>query len=676
MSEQKPQGWFVPLRVRFRSATERAHWEREHPGALAADDQTLQLQLPTMEPEPEDGGSHEGSIRAPLRSAEGSYTSLRTQQIKELIRLGNVLRAQMGFELGDLNEVLQQIVTSVSACTGFRTLVIFLVTDLGENDVEPGSETEVPLPTLISQTAAADLDHQTTYVVPVASNCEESAASEEGERIRRVVPRFIEGMLAPESRMTVEQLLGLLRSEFRISQSYFISHEHIDVEPGRWHPEDVLIVPLYSSPPIHRGERKQGVPHDKSGDYTSMKKLLGFLSLDDPEDDKLPTLESIEVVELFANQAAIAIDNARIFHEREAERLALEEAIAALRRDLEQVQEGNLRVRVRSSHERTLQILQPVADAINTMMVEIGEILGDVQMVTQAVDEHTQKVQQSSELLVRDASQQEQRVQNISHVIDEMAVTMHHISECAAKIAQVAVEAMDVTLEGQSIVDRAVDGMGQVREATMHSARVMKRLGESGQEINDTVLTITDLTTRMNLLALNAAIEAVRAGEHGQGFAVIAQEMRTLAMHSAEAARKVAARIRTIQQETTTAAVSVEQNTRQVVMQTELVTQTGVALDAISVVTEQMADLVQDIAKLAERVSIPRSAADSQTQGGQRQPTINRGSTAPTVGSVEGISRMTTEITQHMRQMQQSLTHLIDLTNSLRSRVSVFRISP
>jgi methyl-accepting chemotaxis protein len=591
MSEQKSQGWFVPLRVRFRSPTERAQWEREHPGVLAADDQTLQLQLPTLGSEPE-------ALR-------------RTQQIKELIRLGNVLRAQLDFELDGLNEVLQQIGNSISACTGFRVLVI--------NLVEPGSE----------------------YVVPVAF----AGASEEGERVVR------------ESRMTVEQLLGLMRGEFRISQSYFISHEHAEVfsdivvvtdktpgdyEPGRWHPEDALIVPLYSP-------RKQ--------ELSSMKKLLGFLSLNDPEDGKLPTLESIEVVELFASQAAIAIDNARIFQEREAERLALEEAIALLRRDLEQVQEGDLRVRirVRSSHERSLQILQPVADAINTMVVEISEILGDVQMVTQAVDEHTQKVQQSSELLVRDASQQEQQVHNISQVIDEMAITMHHVSERAAKIAHVAVEAMDVTLEGQSAVDRAVDGMGQVREATMQSARVMKRLGESGQEINDTVLTITDLTTRMNLLALNAAIEAVRAGEHGQGFAVLAQEMRSLATHSAEAARKVATSIRAIQQETATAAVSVEQNTRQVVMQTELVTQTGVALDAISVVTEQMADLVQGIS----------SAANNQAQGSHLM-----------IGSVEGISRMTSEITQHMRQMQQSLTHLVDLTNSLRSRVSVFRISP
>jgi len=628
MSEQKSQGWFVPLRVRFRSPTERAQWEREHPGMLAADDQTLQLQLPTLGSEPE----------APRR----------TQQIKELIRLGNVLRAELG-----LNEVLQQIGNSISACTGFRILVIALINE--------GSD----------------------YVTPVAF----AGTSAEGERLIREGP------------MTVEQLLGLLRGEFRISQSYFISHEHTEVfsdivvvtdktpdsrdkgvpregllkdasqarlpraplrfaegdyEAGRWHPEDALIVPLYSP-------RKQGVPRDKSGDYTSMKKLLGFLSLDDPEDGKLPTLESIEVVELFASQAAIAIDNARIFQEREAERLALEEAIALLRRDLEQVQEGDLRVRVRSSHEK----LQPVADAINTMVVEISEILGDVQMVTQAVDEHTQKVQQSSELLVRDASQQEQQVHNISQVIDEMAATMQHVSERAAKIAQVAVEAMDVTLEGQSTVDRAVDGMGQVREATMQSARIMKRLGESGQEINDTVLTITDLTTRMNLLALNAAIEAVRAGEHGQGFAVIAQEMRSLATHSAEAAHKVATRIRAIQQETATAAMSVEQNTRQVVMQTELVTQTGVALDAISVVTEQMADLVQETAKLAERLSIPRSAANSQAQGSRLM-----------IGSVEGMSQMTSEITQHMRQMQQSLTHLVDLTNSLRSRVSVFRISP
>ena len=577
MSEQKSQSWPVPLRVRFRPATERLQGEHEH-GEPSPAVESQALQLPAVE----------------LTAAAEHESRRRAQQIKELIRLGNLLRAEMG-----LNEVLQQIVTSISACTGFRILVINLV------------------------------EEESDYVLPVAI----AGASAEAERIVR------------ESRMTVEQLLGLMRPNFRISQSYFISHEHAyvygnivtaidktvdDYVPGGWHPEDSLLVPLFS-------------PRDR-------KKLLGFLSLDDPEDGKVPTLESIEVVELFANQAALAIDNARIFQEREAERLALEEAIVVLRRDLERIQQGDLRVRVRSSHEK----LQPVAYAINEMVSEISEILGDVQVVTRAVDEHATEVQQSSNVLVHDASQQEQQVHNISHVIDEMAATMHSISERAGKISQVAMEAMDVSLEGQSAVDRAVEGMGQVREVTMQSARVMKRLGESGQEINDTVLTISDLTARMNLLALNAAIEAVRAGEQGQGFALIAQEIRTLAVHSAEAARKVAARIRTIQQETATVALSVEQNTRQVVMQTELVTQTGVALEAISVVTEQMANLVQDIC----------AAAESEAQGSQL---IAR--------SVEGISRMTSEITRHMRQMQQSLASLVELTNSLHSRVSVFRIS-
>ncbi len=573
MSDQKPQGWFVPLRVRFRSTTERTQWERERTGALSGEEvQTVQPQMPLMLPtEPE-----------LLR---------RAQEVKELIRLATMLRAELG-----LNELLQQIVTSISACTGFRAVIIGLI--------EVGND----------------------HVLPVAF----AGVSTEGERLIRERP------------MTVEQLLGLMHEKFRISQSYFIPHEHVEVlgemtrvvtvddyQPGGWHPDDVFIVPLYS-------------PREK--------KLLGLLSLDTPEDGKIPSVESIEVIELFANQAALAIDNARIFQEREAERVALEEGISGLRQDLERLEQGDLRVRVRSSHEK----LQPVVDAINAMVGEVSDILGNVQMVTRAVDEHARAVQRSSAILVRDASQQEQQVQHIAHVIDEMAATIRQIAERAAKISQVGVEAMEVTMEGQSAVDRAVDGMGQVREATQQAERVMKRFGESGQEINDTVLTITDLNTRMNLLALNAAIEAMRAGEHGQGFAMIAQEIRTLAVHSAEAARKVATRIRTIQQETTTVAQSIEQNTRQVVMQTELVTQTGVSLEAISVVTEQMADLIHGIS----------STADSQAQGSHF-----------VVSAIDGISHMTSEITENMHQMQQSLASLVELTNSLRSRVSVLRLA-
>ncbi len=441
-----------------------------------------------------------------------------------------------------------------------------------------------------------------------------------------------------------------MRDEYRISQSYFISHEHAnnfsdivsvtsksvaDYAPGGWHPDDGLIVPLYS-PRIARGQRQE-------------QGLLGFLSLDDPVDGRKPTQQSIEVVELFANQAAIAIDNARIFEEREAEHRTLEEAIALLRTDVEQIQQGDLRVRVRSEHEK----LQPIGEAINSMAETMSCILGDVQMVTQAVDDHTHGVQRSSALLVHDASEQEQQVHHISRVIDEVAQTMHDVSEQARQLTRVALEAMEASLDGQGAIDRAVDGMGQVREAAMLSSSIMKRLGESGQEINETLLVMNDLTTRMHLLALNAAIEAIRAGEQGAGFTVIAQEMRSLATRSAEAAQKVSTHIRNIQYETTAVSHSVEQSTQQVVMQTELVMQTGVTLEAINVVTEQMANLIAGIS----------NAADSQAQESQL-----------VVEAIVQMKRMTGEITENMCQMQQSLDHLVELTNSLRSRMSVFRI--
>lgn len=584
MSERKPQNWFVPLRVRFRSPAEQAQWEREQGAGVPS--MPIMPIIPTT---PVDQALQLPSITFP----HGIESPQRARQIKELIRLGNVLRAEMG-----LDEILQHMVAVISACTGFRIAVINLLEDARD------------------------------YLTPVAI----VGATEESKRIVREHP------------VTVEQMMLLMRPEFQISQSYFISHEHPeafgdivwgidktldDYEPGGWHPEDALIVPLFS---------------------LRLRKILGFLSLDDPLDGKIPTEENIEIIELFANQAALAIDNARFFQEREAERLALEEAIVALRHDMEQVQRGDFRVRAHTPHEK----LRPFVEAVNGMIGEISEMLGSVQQVTLAVDAHAQDVRRSSDVLAHDSGQQEHQVERISRVTDDMAVAIQCVSERAEKLSMAVSEAMEVTQDGQQQIARAADGMRYLREITMQSARVIKRLGESGQEINDTVVELTGLTTRMNLLALNAAIEAVRAGEQGQGFVVIAQEIRSLAVSSAESARKVASRIRAIQNEITTVSQSVDQNIQHVVTQSELVTQAGVALDAIGIVTEQMVDLIQGMSPEAVNLA----------QGSQL-----------VTHSVEEIALMATEIAQQSGNMKQSLAHLVELTNSLRSRFAVIRVT-
>lgn len=572
MLERKPQINYVPLRVRFRSSTEPSQLERESPSSAI------------------DEASHRTEPLVPDLT-ELSEAQRRIQQIKELVRLSNLLRGDLG-----LDEALQQIVASTAVCMNFHILVINLIDEKTQTF-------------LFTASAGLSVEHQ--HILQQAHD-------------------------------SVALLHKVMRPEFRISQSYFIPHDQNEIladativksmdvddsQAGGWHPEDILLVPLFS-------------PREQ--------KLLGFLSLDDPQDGKIPTEESIEVAELFAHQAATAIDNARIFQERELERVTLEQGISLLQEDLEQLRRGNLQTGIRATHPK----LQPLADAINPTVKEISTLLKSMQMVTQAVDEHVRNVQRNAELLVRDTSQQERQVHQISHVIGEIANMMHYLSERSAILSKTTVDSVEVTREAQSTVDRAVEGMGVVRETTMQSARIMKSLSESGQEINETVVAMTDLTMRMHLLALNAAIEAARSGESGQGFAVVAKEMRSLATHSTEETRKVGSYIRTFQHETAAVSQSVEQSTQQVVMQTELVTQTGVALEAIAAVAERLTHLIKGIC--------------TTTQGQERGSQL-------VVSAVEEILHMTGDITTRMRETQQSMTHLVELTDALRSRLSMLQ---
>src|SRR5712691_12369697 len=145
MSEQRPQNWYLPLRVRFRSPAEQT--QREHETAPAI-------------------GGNQALRSHVVGAAIDPDAQRRTRQIKELIRLGNILRAELG-----LNEVLQQIVASISTCTGFRMAVINLAEDNSD------------------------------LTSPVAF----AGGSEEGNR------------LISENPLTVEQMHRLMRMEVRIN---------------------------------------------------------------------------------------------------------------------------------------------------------------------------------------------------------------------------------------------------------------------------------------------------------------------------------------------------------------------------------------------------------------------------------------------------------------------------
>jgi methyl-accepting chemotaxis protein len=226
------------------------------------------------------------------------------------------------------------------------------------------------------------------------------------------------------------------------------------------------------------------------------------------------------------------------------------------------------------------------------------------------------------------------------------------VSNNAEASAEAARRALDAAEQGNRAVRDTLDGMQRIRSSVQATARKIKSLGDRSLEISEIINVINDITEQTNLLALNAAIEAARAGEAGRGFAVVADEVRKLAEHSRTATKDIAALIKAIQAETNEAVVVMEEGTKEVEIGTGLADQAGKALEAISSVVRQSAELVQEISL----------ASKQQVRG-----------TEGVANAMQIISGITRQTTQSARQAAGTVGNLVKLSEQLVDALSQFR---
>ena len=341
----------------------------------------------------------------------------------------------------------------------------------------------------------------------------------------------------------------------------------------------------------------------------------------------------------------------RQLHETAEKNERNQTAIMRLLDEIEDLADGDLTVTASVTEDFT----GTIADSINYSVDQLRDLVATINLTAGQVAGAVQDTQATAMHLAQASEHQAQQIAEASTAIEQMAQSIDQVSANAAESSAVAERSVEIANKGNEVVHNTIHGMDNIREQIQDTAKRIKRLGESSQEIGDIVSLIDDIADQTNILALNAAIQASMAGDAGRGFAVVADEVQRLAERSSAATRQIETLVRAIQTDTNEAVISMEQTTTEVVRGARLAQDAGVALEEIEGVSKTLAALIQ---------SISNAAQQQTSSAGQISLTMNV------------IQQITTQTSSGSTATAESIGNLAKMASQLRRSVSGFTLPP
>jgi methyl-accepting chemotaxis protein len=262
------------------------------------------------------------------------------------------------------------------------------------------------------------------------------------------------------------------------------------------------------------------------------------------------------------------------------------------------VADGNLAIPPLKSGSNEMGQL---GESFNGMINNVSSVVRNATGSAAKVSVSAYRIHTVADQISRTSADVAAQARSVAAASQEMANSSEEISNTCQLAAEGAQSATQSAHNGSLVVDKTVKLMNQIATTVQESAKTVASLGERSNQIGAIIGTIKEIADQTNLLALNAAIEAARAGEHGRGFAVVADEVRALAERTTNATREIGQMINAIQTETGEAVIAMQQGMDQVKAGTTEAAHSGEALADILRQVNAVAAQVDQIANSAER---------------------------------------------------------------------------
>ena len=317
-----------------------------------------------------------------------------------------------------------------------------------------------------------------------------------------------------------------------------------------------------------------------------------------------------------------------------------QQAIIRLLDEMEYLADGDLTVTATVTED----ITGAIADSINYAIDTLRGLVAAINDTAEKVSVAAERTQATTRQLAESSEYQAKQINTVTNAVQKMAGSIDGVSKNADQLAEESGRSLEIAHNGAEVVQKTIRGMDSIRDRMQETSKRIKRLGESSQEIGDTVGLINDIAEQTNILALNASIQAAMAGDAGRGFAVVADEVQRLAERSADATKQIESLVKTIQSDTSEAINSMEQSTSEVVAGAKLAEDAGSALEEVEGVSKHLAQLVDDISD-ATRQQAEAAANVSQSMTVIRDITAkNREGTNQTAVSVGELAELVTDL--------------------------------